>query len=59
MKLNKPEESIEEHSDFSERLEEEYFTRSLSFTSVIDNMKLFTDLDLCCQGSRIKIAVMT
>jgi hypothetical protein len=27
MKLNKPEECIEEHSEFSERLEEEYFRR--------------------------------
>jgi hypothetical protein len=27
MKLNKPEENIEEHSDFSDRLEEEYFGR--------------------------------
>jgi hypothetical protein len=29
MKLNKPEEPTEEHSDFSERLLEEYFGRSL------------------------------
>jgi hypothetical protein len=27
MKLNKQEESVEEHNDFSERLEEEYFRR--------------------------------